>query len=193
MPSVLGEGMSLSRRDFFKKLATAGVVIAVAHKVLVEAVLPATPVAPNNPLTFAMLENAYQQCVFGREEPDLIAMAPDLFAQFCKLFPNVFLVESEGDTSYVCRRFEGAAVTYDKNLPAGTWLQANSLRKADTYHVENPHLDGYFYGDYLLPGTATVKLGPNPNYFGIFNVNEIDEYGIPIRKSLPQEYFAKAA
>jgi len=130
----------MNRRDFFKKMATAAVVATVAPKILAEASMPAAPLTftvsnapPAAPLTFAQLEETYQMLMFGREEPDLIAMAPDVYAKFLDMLP----MEERFVGPDNCQVFNGAAVTHSKYLAPGTYLEINSMST-------NPRMSGMF-------------------------------------------------
>lgn len=75
--------MPLTRREFLSKLATIAVVAPLAPRILEEAVDIFIAPPPTQPsLTLSMLEEAYQQVVYGYDEPDLMVMSQDTYVEF---------------------------------------------------------------------------------------------------------------
>jgi hypothetical protein len=137
----------ITRREFIDKLKSIALVAPIAPA-LIEA-MEATVSAPTSysvapsecpQLTMAMLMEAYMICTYGNQEPDLILMAPDTYAEFMASWVKLpdaaryILADNEVSLPY----FNGAAVTFSKGLPRRTWLNINSQ------HPEQPRYSGYF-------------------------------------------------
>lgn len=150
--------MALTRREFLSKLATIAIVAPILPKIIENVCTsPALdpineittemigPLADNvfqpSPLSFAMLEEAFETCTFGRDEPDLIIMAPDTYSDFIQLWnrlPNTARFQRE-DGEVELPYFNGASVTHCNSLPKGSWMEINS------YAPNAEHFNGMFY------------------------------------------------
>jgi len=145
--------MPLTRREFLTKLATIAVVAPLVPKILESATVPPIPYTPvGQPLTLAMLEEAYQTVCFGYDEPDLMIMAPDTYVEFQVLVHD--LNERLGRPTWVmynpekeqyCPIFNNASITFSKELPKGSWININSAEGKQ--HAK--HLHGLFSKDNL--------------------------------------------
>jgi len=137
--------MSISRREFFKRAATAAAVVAIAPKILSEPFLPyevgPLPDSVFQPtpgvLTYQKLEEAYQSCVYGYDEPDLILMSKDMYGQFLTLLAPEQRFIRVGPEGEMCSVFNGAAVTYSEHLAPGTMMEINSKGR-------DPRISGMF-------------------------------------------------
>lgn len=167
----------LTRRTFLAKLSTVMVVAPIAPKLLgsIEATLDA-PTSQSVPsfdypqLNVRMLEESYQVCCWGYEEPDLMVMAPDVYAEFMCLFvtwkDSQRFLTTENDVT--CPYFNGAAVTWAKALPRGSWLCINSDNEARRKSMKRglgpvppsqELLSGYFSKHALTRRDIPTELG----------------------------------
>jgi len=166
----------ITRGEFLAKLAKVAIIAPIAPKLLgsVAATIDAltslsiTPV-DSPKLTLAMLEEAYQVCTYGYEEPDLILMAPDIYSEFMSMWVTIpdatRYLKADGDQSDVtCPYFNGAAVTFAKALPRGSWICINSndnarreaMKKGWIHPDIQAKLSGYFT-------KVDIKWHPIPN------------------------------
>jgi hypothetical protein len=138
--------MALTRREFLTKLATIAIVAPLVPKIIENIctdpvldpineltkkyIVPALAdnVFQPSPLSLAILEEAYQTCSFGYDEPDMIMMSPDTYAEFISAWnklPTTARFQRE-DGELELPYFNGASVTHCNSLPKGSWMEINS-------------------------------------------------------------------
>lgn len=194
----------LTRRQFLERLAAIGLVTAAVPKIAATALLedPKTlsmMQTPRGVLTLQMLEEAYQECTFGYDEPDLMVVSKDIYAEMRILVSNAlkrfghleyfFPVTIDGEDT-LCPKYNNAYVIHDGALPQRTWLNINSKGCEEKQRIklepQIPYTSAEFpYHDFLGP-REIMYLGRDERTSGMFSIDGLNRIH---RKPIPQEMF----
>lgn len=101
-----------TRRNWFKALL--GIAVApVAAKVIVA----------DQPFTYSQLHEAYMQCCFGPDEPDLIEVSPKLYARIIQMLRPMdrWMEEREGRLGL---RFMQSVIVPDTDIKTDKFFRA---------------------------------------------------------------------
>jgi hypothetical protein len=126
--------VTLSRRRFLSSVAAAVTGAAIAP----ELIKPALKPSPKGSLSYAALQEAYSECWYGRDEPDLHIVSPGTYSEILAMFEVGQRYMGEHPSGIRGLTFKGATIGVSK------YMKDNQVWVQNTNHPLNPHLNGMF-------------------------------------------------